>query len=108
MSDNIEMQVRRMLQNIDHKIAKTNKRNIGEIVGEIREKDFLKLAEAISVCRAHYLKDVLQLVDGDDNSMLKQLSADALKHKVLYQGAMEGFGALRHALERGYFVLKTE
>lgn len=108
MSEERETQVRRMLQGFEHKIIEINKRNIREIVGEIDEKDFLLLAEAISICRANYLKEVLAMVSKESGNMLPELSQGVVQKRSAYHEAMRGFNALRHALERGYFVLKTE
>lgn len=108
MSGEIELQVRRLLQQLEHQFVEINKRNIGEIVGEITQSDFSKLAEAISLCRANYLKEVLQMAGTDDGSLSKRLSEQVRDQRLLYEEAMEGFAALRHALERGYFNLKSE
>ena len=55
MSDEHEMQVRRLMQQLEHQFVEINKRNISEIAGDIKEEDFTRLAQAISICRANYL-----------------------------------------------------
>ncbi len=108
MSDEHEMQVRRLMQQLEHQFVKINKRNISEISGDIREEDFTRLAEAISLCRANYLKEVLQMANTDDGSLCERLSKQVRVQRLLYEEAMQGFAALRHALERGYVVLKID
>jgi len=108
MSDDNELQVRRLMQRLEHQFVKINKRNISDIAGDITEQDFNKLAEAISLCRANYLKEVLQMANTDDGSLCERLSDQVRNQRVLYEEAMQGFAALRHALERGYFVLKAD
>ncbi len=108
MSDENEFQVRRLMQQLEHQFVEINKRNISDIAGDITEQDFNKLAEAISLCRANYLKEVLQMANTDDGSLCECLSDQVRNQRVLYEEAMQGFAALRHALERGYFVLKAD
>jgi hypothetical protein len=105
MNDDLDMKVRRMSQQLEHQFVEINKRNINEIVGEIREQDFMKLAEAISVCRANYLKEVLQMANNKDGTLSARLSLQVRDHRLLYEEAMQGFDALRHGLGRGYFHL---
>lgn len=108
MSKEGDIKVRRLLQEFDHKLVEINKRNIRSIVGEISERDFLLLVEAISVCRARYLKQVLNLASGDIDDVSMQLSEQLLESGKIYHEAMRGFKAFRQALERGYFVLQDD
>jgi len=108
MNQEREMQVRRMLHRFEHKIIEINKRNIREITGEIGEEDFLRLVEAISICRAHYLKEALSMATSKDGKLKIELSEELLEKRNAYQEAMRGFKALKQALQRGYFVLKNE
>lgn len=105
MSDEVEIKTRRLMQQLEHRFVEINKRNISEIVGEIREKDFIKLAETISVCRANYLKEVLKMANSEAGEFDDSLSQRVNKQRLLYEEAMLGFDALRHALERNYFGL---
>ena len=105
MSHDIEAQVRRVLQRIDHEITETNRRKFDEHVGEVHHADFLRLAEAVATLRVEYLKTMLT-ADGagtlqDHAAWAKKLQA----HRLAYSEAMSGFNELRHALERGYFTL---
>jgi hypothetical protein len=59
MSDADKVSVQRLLQQFEHEIVDVNRCHIGEITGEIGKNDMLKMGEAISICRARYLKAVL-------------------------------------------------
>ena len=108
MSDEIEVRVRRMLQEFEHKIVEINKRNIRDIVGEISEADFVLLAEAISVCRAHYLREALKIASTREGKLSINVSKKTVLARKRYEEAMQGFEALKQALGRGYFVIKEE
>ena len=108
MSDEVDIKARRLMQQLEYQFVEINKRNISDIAGEIREKDFIKLADAISVCRANYLKEVLQMANNEDGTLGVRLSEQVHQYRLLYEEAMQGFDALRHALERGYFVLISD
>ncbi len=108
MSQEREVHVRRMLQSFEHKIVEINKRNIREITGEIGEQDFMLLAEAVSVCRASYLKEVLGLANSKDGKSKIELFERLLQKRNAYEEAMHGFDELKRALKRNYFVLKNE
>jgi hypothetical protein len=105
MNDDIDIKVRRLMQQLEHQFVEINKRNINEIAGEITEQDFMKLADAISICRANYLKEVLQMANNEDGTLSARLSQQVRDQRLLYEEAMQGFDALRHALGRGYFHL---
>ena len=51
MSGDTEIQINRMMQKFDHEISEMNSTSITEIAGDIRQSDFLKLAQTISVMR---------------------------------------------------------
>ncbi len=104
MSDETEMKVRRMLHALEHQIVEINKRNIREIAGEIDAAQFLRFAEAISVCRARYLKAALAMVVDDNGATRIEVSDDLIDKRRTYHEALRGFNALKHALQRGYFV----
>ncbi len=105
MSDETEIRVRRMLQALEHQIVEINKRNIRDIAGEIDAAQFLEFAEAISVCRARYLKAALGMVVAHGGEIRIEVSDDLIAARRAYHEALRGFNALKHALTRGYFVL---
>lgn len=106
MNDEREVEIRRLFQRLGQNIVEINKRNIREIVGDIDEQDFVGLAEAISVCRANYLSEVLSMAKSRDGTMKIDVSERLLAKRDAYHEALAGYDALQHALERGYFVLK--
>ena len=106
MSNNdLELQVRRMLQQFEHQVVEMNKRNIDQITGTVKQQDFVQLAESISVLRAQYLRSVLQLAHTASDSVNDASCLEMRNHRLAYNEAMEGFNELKHALERGYFSL---
>jgi hypothetical protein len=108
MSDADKVSVQRLLQQFEHEIVDVNRRHIGEITGEIGKNDILKMGEAISICRARYLKAVLDMARTDDADLVGRLNDEVKNYRLLYEETMQGFAALRHALERGYVVVKDD
>lgn len=105
MSDEKEIQIRRMMQQFDHQISDMNSSAITDIAGDIKKSDFLDLAQSISILRARYLNDVLQLAHADKNQLVNKLCDEVREARVAYEEAINGFGQLKHALQRGYFNL---
>jgi hypothetical protein len=108
MSEESKAQVRRLLQEFEHKVVDINKRNIREIAGEINQTDLLKMAELIAVCRARYLKAVLQISSTGEELLDDHINESLQQHRRSYHEAMRGFNALRHAFERDYLVLTSD
>ncbi len=106
MSDVDKVSVKRVLQEFEHEIINVNRRHIGDITGDIGKNDILKIGEAISIHRARYLKSVLDMVKTEESGLVGDLADEAKTHRLLYEETMQGFAALRHALERGYVILK--
>lgn len=97
-----ELELQRLMQRFEHEIVQVNRENIGKITGEISKKDIVKMGEAISICRANYLKSVIEMANTDDGNLAARLTDDVRQKRQLYEETMAGFAALRHALERGY------
>lgn len=108
MSDVDKLSVQRVLQQFEHEIVAVNRRNIGDITGEIGQGDILKIGEAISICRARYLKAVLDMAQTGGADPAGSLADEVRKHRLLYEETMQGFAALRHALERGYVLVNPD
>jgi len=108
MSHVDEVNVQRLLQRFEHEIVDVNRQHISEITGEIVKDDITKLGEAISICRANYLKAVLDMAKTEDGNLAARLADEVKKYRHLYEETMQGFAALRHALERGYVVVKDD
>ena len=105
MSEEKEIEIRRMMQQFEHQISEMNSKEITERAGDIRQSDFLHLAKAISILRAKYLKDVLQIARADEDTLTLQLCLETRKARIAYEEVIESFEQLKHALERGYFNL---
>lgn len=101
-----ELSVQRIMQQFEHDIVEVNRKHVSEITGDISKQDILKIGEAISICRANYLKSVLEMAKTDGGSLATRLTDDVRKNRLLYEETMAGFAALRHALERGYVEVK--
>ena len=105
MSNIDELDVQRIMQRFEHEIIAVNRQHIGDITGEISKGDILRMGEAISICRAKYLKSVLEVTKADVGDLDNRLTAEVRSRRILYEETMQGFAALRHALERGYVVV---
>jgi len=108
MSHVDEVIVQRVLQQFEHEIVGVNRRHISEITGDIGKGDILKMGEAISICRAKYLKSVLDMAKTGDGNLASRLTDEVKNQRLLYEETMQGFAALRHAIERGYVVIKDD
>lgn len=93
------------MQQFDHQISEMNSSAITHIAGDIKKTDFLDLAQSISILRARYLKDVLQLAHADKNQLTSKLCDEVRAARVAYEEAINGFDQMKHALQRGYFNL---
>ena len=105
MSGEKEIEVRRMMQQFSHQISEMNSNYITEIAGDISKSDFLALARSVSILRAKYLKDVLQLAHANEDQLTVELCHDVRGAREAYLEAIESFDQLKHALQRGYFNL---
>ena len=108
MSGEREIEIRRMMQQFSHQITEMNSSYITEIAGDIKKSDFLDLARSISILRAKYLRDVLQVAHADETHLTNKLCHEVKEAREAYQEAIESFDQLKHALERGYFNLIDE
>ena len=106
MVDVDEMSVQRLLQQFEHEIIGVNQQNISEIAGEIGKDELLRIGTGISICRAKYLKLVLEMTKVEDGDISTTMLEQVRNQRLLYEETMLSFAALRHALERGYIVVK--
>lgn len=105
MSGEREIEIRRIMQSFAHEISEMNSTAISEIAGDIKKSDFIKLAKSISILRARYLKEVLQLSNEQQEQLSDKLVNEVRQAREAYQEAIESFDQLKHALQRGYFNL---
>lgn len=108
MVDVDEMGVQRLIQQFEHEIIAVNQKNISEITGDIGIEDLLRIGTGISICRAKYLKLVLEISQKEEGDISTEMVQQVRNHRLLYEETMHSFAALRHALERGYVVVKEE
>ena len=108
MSGEKEIEIRRMMQQFEHQITEMNSTYITEIAGDIRKSDFLDLARSISILRARYLREVLQIAHADQEQLNSGRFQGLQDARVAYEEALQSFDQLKHALQRGYFNLLEE
>ena len=108
MNQSNEINVQRVLQKFEHEIVGVNRRNISSIAGDISVEDLLKIGESISICRANYLKSVLDMANTEDGNLETCLTDEVKRKRILYEETMQGFAALRLAMERGYVVINDD
>lgn len=93
----------RLVQEIEHNIKIINRENISDITGTVSKQAFNDVASTTARLRARYLAKVIELESTDD---IKPSDISTLRgSRLMYEEALEGFSALQHALERGYFDL---
>ena len=96
----------RMFQELEHVIKDLNREKISEITGNVSKQAFIDVAISTARLRARYLSKVIELQSSDD---IKPDEISALRgSRLMYEEALEGFGALQHALNRGYFDLSEK
>ncbi|MGB0722239.1 MAG: hypothetical protein ACPGU7_07550 [Gammaproteobacteria bacterium] len=105
MSDSMEIQNRRVLQELDQRVVEINAQHIEARIGVVGKEDFIHLADLIAELRAGYLKRVLEVSRGGEEALDDATRADLERQRGLYQTALDGYLELKHALERGYFSL---
>ncbi|MFT5226600.1 MAG: hypothetical protein ACI8XX_002362 [Polaribacter sp.] len=108
MAEEDEMSVQRFLQRFEHAIVGVNQKNISDIAGHIGIEELLRIGSKISICRAQYLKSALEMSSVDDIDISDAMVNQMKSQRMRYDELMLSFGALRHALERGYIVVKDD
>lgn len=101
-----DLGIKRLFQEIEHSIKDINREKISEITGDVSKDAFINVARTTARLRARYLSKVIELQATDD---LKPSEISALRgSRLMYEEALEGFSALQHALEKGYFNMTDE
>ena len=106
MDDVDEMSVQRLLHRFEHEIVGINQKNISDIAGDIGTKELLPIGSKISICRAQYLKQVLEMSCIEDGGITPIMVDEMKRQRTRYEELQLSFDALCHALERGYIVVK--
>ncbi len=95
-----------LFSELDQAITEANKQAISAAAGQITKTDMLRVAIAVSRFRANYLAAVLRLGNLTGTEMPSAAEFTELQRvRVVYAEGLQGFGALRHALKRGYVSL---
>ncbi|MCP5143118.1 MAG: hypothetical protein H6980_12290 [Gammaproteobacteria bacterium] len=105
MNEELEVQIRRVLQHFDHAVAETNRERFAEHIGDVKREDFARVASVIAELRARYMKVVLDAPSPENMDHLGEWAGKVHKYRLAYTEVMSGFTELRHALERGYFSI---
>ncbi len=104
-----DMETRRLSHEFEHAIKKINRRHIEDRLADFNKKAFLEVAETVACLRRDYLDKVSELRYYHKTGEIDITMVEELKSlREAYEEALEGFGALRHALSRGYFTLKKK
>ncbi len=104
-----EAQAERLFQDFERMITAFNTASISTATGGVSASEFLDVARIVSLLRAQYLKRVVGLAQADSLEGLDPDQLKRLRHdREAYEEALQGFGALRHALLRNYFTLNEQ
>ena len=96
----------RVFQQLDIAIQEANKQTIGNVTGAVSVETLIRAAVTVSQLRAAYLKKVIEFEVDDDGGLQGSEAVSELRsRREAYEEALHGFGAIRHALKRGYFDL---
>ena len=101
-----EMVVQKLLQRFEHDIIGVNQKHISDVAGDIGGEELLQIGSKIASCRAQYLKLAIEMSRVDDNDISDAMVGQMRSQRLRYDELMLSFAALRHALERGYIVVK--
>jgi len=108
MTHQKEIQVRKIMHKIEHKIPEMNNKAISEIAGDIYQADFELLAESIAIMRAQYLKKVVDLARTEQSQLSASSFNEVRDYKLAFEEAIDSFNQLKRALQRGHFNLADE
>jgi hypothetical protein len=106
MEDIDEKSVQQFLQRFEHDIISVNQKYISDVAGDIGSEELLKIGSKIASCRAQYLKLAIEMSCVDDSDISDAMIDQMRSQRLRYDELMLSFAALRHALERGYIVVK--
>jgi len=102
-----ELRVTRLMHELEHQIIDLNATRISEMTGGISTEDLQQLGQKIAHLRAQYLQHLIAIARQEE----EQISADQLSklrgYRLSFEELLNGFDALKHALERGYIQIDT-
>lgn len=100
-----EIQVGRLMQELERQIIEHNASLISEQTGGIQRQDFILLGQKISQLRADYLHQLLNISRQESSHANAEQLSKLRGYRLAYEELLNGFEALKHALERGYVSL---
>ena len=72
-------------------------------MGPLSKDQILRVAGAVSKLRSRYLAEVIKLgATASSGDLVPTAALELRELREAYEEALQGFGALRHAMERGY------
>jgi hypothetical protein len=92
----------RLWQEFEQSIRELNQRYIRAATGGVRKEHLLRAAENVARLRAGYLQEVLRLGAAAEAPPAPEIEK-VKRLRLAFEEALQGFEALRHAHERGYF-----
>lgn len=104
-----QREAKRLFADFERLITAFNTTNISAATGGVTVRQFLEVARVVSLLRAQYLKSVLGLSSVDSLADLQPDALDSIRRqREAYEEALQGFGALRHAMLREYLQLTED
>jgi hypothetical protein len=99
-----ELAARRLFQKLEQLIRESNRKEISEHTGGVSEADLTKVAQLVSHLRADYLSFIFSICHSEiDINQVNTLH----RKRLIYEELLRGFGALRHAVSRGYISIEN-
>lgn len=98
-----ELATRRLFQKLEQQIKESNRKEISEHTGGVSEADLTMVAQLVSHLRADYLSFMFSISRSEiDINQVNTLH----RKRLIYEELLRGFGALRHAVSRGYISIE--
>ena len=99
----------KVAREIDQAIREANRVAIQAATGSLTKNRVLRVAAAVSQLRARYLAEIVKLGDTDATGNIHPTTVLNLREmREAYEEALQGFDALRHAMERAYTELEGD
>jgi hypothetical protein len=94
---------KRFLMELENTISAANREVIHNSIPALTPERILPFAISVARLRARYLEAAFKFSDKEHGEALDETEISELRqHREMYEEAREAFGALTHAIERGY------
>ncbi len=98
---------KRFLMEMESAISAANREVIHNNIPSLSREKILPFAVSVARLRASYLEAAFRFSDMEHGEALTDSEiAEPRRHREMYEEAREAFGALTHAIERGYVDLE--